>query len=120
MSEMKAASFCDLGSALHFVIPDHASSRAAVQASIFAFWGDPTRPMLEAVADHSAVWRIRVPRDRRANIKWALYCLGISRDTLFPGLDGIGDYLRWKHSRIHQEVFNATGALKARSETGDA
>ncbi len=119
MSEMKAGSFCELGSALHFVIPDHASSRAAVQASIFAFWGDPTKPMLNVVTDKSAFWKIRIPRDRRAGIKWALFCLGISRDTLFPGLDGIGDYLRWKHNRIHQRVFDSMGIPEAACEKGD-
>lgn len=118
LSEVKAGSFCELGSALHFVIPDHVSSRAAVQASIFALWGDPTKPMLDVVTDKSAFWKIRVPCDQRAEIKWALFCLGISRDTLFPGLDGIGDYLRWKHNRIHQKDFNERGIPEATNEKG--
>lgn len=109
MATLTCRSFSDPGLPLQFLIPDHAFPRAAVQASIFAFWGDPTKAMLEVVSDRSALWKIVIPRERRAGIKWALYSLGISRDTLFPGLDGIGDYLRWKHGRIHQRAFEDTG-----------
>jgi hypothetical protein len=97
------------GSGVQFIIPEYAFNRAAVQRSIFALWGDPEKSMDKVVTDKSALWKIIIPKGQRANIKWALYTLGISKDTLFPDLDGVGNYLSWKHSGIHEKNFSESG-----------
>jgi hypothetical protein len=47
-------------------------------------------------------------------MQWALHCLGINQETLFPDLDGLGRYLSWKHQRIHQQEYQQTGAPQRR------
>lgn len=90
---------------LHFFIPDHTFHRAAVQASLLAYWGDPTRPLDQLVPDKRVLWKIVIPPSRRSGVRWILQCLGIGRDTLFPGLDGLGNQLEWKHRRVHQTDY---------------
>lgn len=74
-----------------------------MQASILAVWGDSTLSLDDVVSGD--LWKIIVPKDKRACIKWSLYCLGMDRETLFPDMDGLGRYLSWKHGRIHQHAY---------------
>jgi FRG domain-containing protein len=87
--DVKALAFDKIGPGVRFVLPEHTFNRAAVQASLFAVWEDPTVSMDHAVEDPQALWKIVVPSDRKPGIRWALYCLGITRATLFPDLDGL-------------------------------
>src|SRR5205814_615829 len=93
---------------LLFVMPDHTFTRAGVQGSLVACWGDPSRSFLE-VADKASLWKINIPADARTHIKWILFCLGVTQETLFPGLDGLGTYLAWKHGKPHEAEYEKSG-----------
>ncbi len=112
MDEIRDFNFGFEPAPLHFLIPDHTFHRAAVQASLLAFWGDPTKPLDEMVADKRSVWKITIPPDRRHGFRWILHCLGIGRDTLFPGMDGLGNQLKWKHGRVHESDYLASFDLR--------
>lgn len=110
--ELRDCSFDSLRDAI-FVLPDLDEDRAAVQASLFAIWGDIEKPFDQAI-DHTSLWRIRVPREKCGAMRWGLHCLGINQETLFPDLDGLGRYLSWKHQRIHQQEYQQTGVPQRR------
>lgn len=107
MDELREINFGYSPAPLHFYIPEHTFQRAAVQASVLAFWGDPTISLDQMVPDKRNLWKIVIPPRRRSGIRWMLHCLGIGRDTLFPGLDGVGNQLEWKHRRVHQTEYLA-------------
>ncbi|MBI5373813.1 MAG: FRG domain-containing protein [Candidatus Schekmanbacteria bacterium] len=90
---------------VHIFIPSHTFSRAAVQSSVFAFWGNPNIPFNEVIEDKSALRKIIIPYKHREGMKWILYCLGINRETLFPGPDGLGRHLKWKHGKVHEDNY---------------
>jgi hypothetical protein len=90
---------------LRFVIPPRFFHRSAVQASILAVWGDPRRSLDEVMDRNESLWKIVVPKEKRGCIGWSLHCLGIDRETLFPDMDGLGQYLSWKHGRIHEHTY---------------
>jgi len=91
-----------------FIRPHHLFARAAVQMSTFALWREPRKEFLGLLDGKRDIWEICIPSCCKANFRWALYCLGISRVTLFPDLDGHGRYLQWKQDRRHQEVYQDT------------
>jgi len=104
VSDCPFQTFDELEERPYFVLPDHDESRAAVQSSILSLWGNPLKPFTELQCLESP-WRIRVERQTSRHLLWALYCVGITRETLFPDLDGLGRYLMWKHRRIHQKDY---------------
>lgn len=112
MDEIRDINFAYTPEPLHFFIPDHTFHRAAVQASLLAYWGDPTQPLDQIIPDKRILWKITIPPNRRPGFKWILHCLGIGRDTLFPGLDGLGTHLEWKHRRIHQNEYERDFELR--------
>lgn len=65
------------------------------------------KPLDQMVLDKQNLWKIVIPPKRRTGIRWMLHCLGIGRDTLFPGLDSLGNQLEWKHRRVHQTEYLA-------------
>jgi len=113
MSDFPSQSFDGLENRPYFIIPDHDESRAAVQASIISLWGNPG----QAFEDFSCLegpWKIRIHRDKSRHLLWILHCLGITAETLFPDLDGLGRYLTWKHRRIHEGDYCQCGRPQAR------
>ncbi len=88
-----------------FVFPDHSISRAAVQGSLFAIWSDPRKTFLQAAGDTAELWKIKIPKDSREGIRWGLYCLGITRSTLFPDLDGLAACVSWKHTDNWETIY---------------
>jgi FRG domain len=94
---------------VEFLLPPRLFHRSATQASILAVWGDARRPLEEVVNSPDGLWKIIVPNEVRPHVRWSLHCLGINRQTLFPDLDGLGRYLRWKHSRTHEAEFVREG-----------
>ncbi len=114
LSDFPVRSFDLLAKRPYFVIPDHDESRAAVQSSIFCLWGVPTTP-LDQLNCLENPWKICIERKNSRHLLWALHCMGITRETLFPDLDGLGAYLSWKHRRIHQKEYRAYSTRKAAS-----
>lgn len=69
--------------------PPLIDGRISAQKGMFTISNDPTTPISPSI-------RIRVPHQKRGAILRELENVGINRMTLFPDLDGVADYLKWK------------------------
>ena len=75
---------------LSFVRPPDIDHRVTAQSSFFSVSASPGTPLTpEGV--------ILVSASAREEIRKQLNVMGINRKTLFPGLEGLVDHLRWDH-----------------------
>jgi hypothetical protein len=72
--------------------PPHISPRIAAQQSVFTLHPKPDEPFVHPELQH---WVI----EQKAcwPIKLALDAAGITPAVLFPGIDGLGEYLGWRY-----------------------
>jgi type I restriction enzyme M protein len=77
-------------------LPPHATSRIAVQSGVFTVHGSPSKDW-----DDSEMTILKLEFDREASFSATrrLLRFGIHRYTLFPDLDGLSDYLRFRYNR---------------------
>jgi type I restriction enzyme M protein len=73
----------------------HYSPRMTVQRGRFTIHKYPNKPFR-----HRSLERLVFPSKLKADFVDRLDFYGINRATLFPDLDGLGQYLRWWHSAI--------------------
>jgi hypothetical protein len=66
------------------------AGRMTVQQSVFTVHHVRTDP-LESYGDGSHVWRLVIPAAAKPNIRKQLATLGVSRLSIFPDLDSVGD-----------------------------
>ena len=72
------------------LFPSHISQRIGSQSAIFTIHPDPTEPYLpQGLEKHVIDANYRIP------LRQTLALLGITRATLFPGLDGLSGKLTW-------------------------
>ncbi len=76
------------------IAPPHISPRIAAQHSIFTQHNNPA-----AAWDTDGLVKYMIPRGLRLSLKVALYSVGFSRASLFPGLDGLAESLWWREQR---------------------
>jgi hypothetical protein len=69
--------------------PSHQTHRVNAQSAIFAVQPDPTEPL-----SHPNLHRIRIRNNTRQQMRRTLFKYGVTRKLLFPGLDGIADWLK--------------------------
>ena len=72
--------------------PAHISPRIAPQLAAFTVHPSPTRPYR---ANKLVCWRLEITGT--LDIREALDAFGISRASLFPGIDGLTHSLNWKY-----------------------
>lgn len=88
--------------------PSRLNARMAIQQGVFVCLGDPGRDLfgnlIDSVEEEEPlrVVKIEFPRAHRGDALWELRRLNISRDTLFPGLDGLAQSLL--HNLIPRSV----------------
>ncbi|MDF1751568.1 MAG: FRG domain-containing protein [Verrucomicrobiales bacterium] len=76
--------------------PVHITSRITAQGGLFTAHHSPECPF-----EHKSVLKITISNSCRLDIKKTLYKYGISRRTLFPGLDGLSADLHWLEAKMH-------------------
>jgi hypothetical protein len=74
--------------------PPHLSPRIVAQGGLFTVHPNPADNLL----DSSEVSKLIISKDAKREMKKILYKYGISRKTLFPGLDGLCADLDWLHT----------------------
>lgn len=72
-------------------LPTYINSRMSSQASVFTFHPDPFTPMTEA---DGLVGELLIPRDSKRDIKRGLEHCGVHEFSIFPGLDGLGEWVK--------------------------
>lgn len=73
--------------------PNHITSRIIVQNGIFTIHNAPLNPIEDDPI--IGIEKIIIKSSARKEIKKSLDMYGINKATLFPGLDGIAEYLEW-------------------------
>ncbi|MEW6206661.1 MAG: FRG domain-containing protein [Pseudomonadota bacterium] len=76
--------------------PPHITPRVVAQGGLFTVHNEPDKPF-ESPKIEKLIIKCKVRREMKAQ----LYKYGISRKTLFPGLDGLAADLDWLHFEMH-------------------
>ena len=77
-------------------LPSHEVPRVQAQSGVFTVHPEPTEPLAEEhLLTSSELGRIVVRNGGRSQIKKTLMHYGVSRQTLFPDLDGLAETIRW-------------------------
>ena len=78
-------------------IPSHVTQRIIAQNGLFTFHpGKPNNPFESEEID-----KIIIPADRRKQLKQELYRYGIHEASMFPGLDGLAEHIKWMNEKSH-------------------
>jgi len=77
-------------------LPPHATSRVAVQSGVFTVHGSPSSDWDDSEA---IILKLELNREATFTATRRLLRFGIHRYTLFPDLDGLSDYLRYRYNR---------------------
>lgn len=89
--------------------PYHRKERMSAQASVFMLWGKKIGPLTDIVqADDYIVectekqhdkilCEIEIPKARKETIVEQLNLCGVNQKLMYPGLDGVGRYIRAKY-----------------------
>ena len=72
--------------------PPHIVPRFSAQGSVLSIHGDPTRPL-----DVRNRMLIPLERDTCQELMKRLDDCGLNYATVYPGVDGLGTYLRWRY-----------------------
>lgn len=80
---------------IKYFAPYNITPRIMAQQGVFTVHNDPTKPF-----DHPNLVKIPIARNARKELKNTLYHFGISRETLFPDLDGISDTINYQKFEI--------------------
>jgi hypothetical protein len=95
--------------------PAHDTARVHAQSAFFTIQQDPTiplemhrlfarppggpsdagEPVTEPLTDTDHIWRLRIKKSARREIRIILFNYGITRKLLFPDLDGLADWLKY-------------------------
>lgn len=70
--------------------PRHITQRITVQSGLFTIHPNPTEPMDSTILD-----KYVIHHDFRRELKFILYRYGITRASLFPGLEGLAEHIEW-------------------------
>jgi len=77
-------------------IPPHITTRITAQSGLFTIHPDPSEPFVSASVD-----KLIIKKVFRRKLKKILYRYGVHRAALFPGLDGIANYIQWLKTDSH-------------------
>ena len=92
--------------------PMYRANRMYMQSSVFLIWGKSHSPLEQLIKypnyispnnnhneqDRHILGKIRIPHSSKENIINQLEICGINEKFIFPGMDGIGHYIRNKYS----------------------
>jgi hypothetical protein len=81
------------------VSPLAITPRVQAQSSVFTVHPDD-RSISESLGEAGWIKKFIIARESRANIRRQLDFLGVNRSTIFPDLDGLGTWLRWRAQGI--------------------
>lgn len=76
--------------------PPHMTERIVAQAGIFTIHPEP-----EIAFSSDSVDKLIIPHSLRKKFKKMLDTYGINRAVLFPGLDGLANYITWLRTKSH-------------------
>jgi hypothetical protein len=77
-------------------IPRHITTRISAQSGVFTYHPNPYKSF-----SSENIEKIIIPNNFRPELKKTLSKYGINQSTLFPGLDGLAEHIKWLRSTDH-------------------
>jgi FRG domain len=78
--------------------PKHVSPRIRAQEGLFVVCSQVEIPLDQYLREDWRIERFIIPADRKSNLKYELFRLGVHSSTVFPDIDGLAARIRWQHS----------------------
>lgn len=78
--------------------PNLVSPRIRSQEALFVVCSDLEHPLDESLRADWSLKRHKIPRDRKANLRYELFRFGIHQSSMFPDLEGLAARLIYQHS----------------------
>jgi hypothetical protein len=80
-------------------LPRSLTSRIVAQEGLFTVQPSVETPLSEQLRDGWEIERVIIPASCKPSMMGELFRAGITRASLFPGLDGLAHHLEWEHTR---------------------
>lgn len=95
--------FDDLGEFVVFFEPPSLDERIVNQSALFAVMPGPSLRLDEWLKQHPEIWdKIIIPADQKPQIRDYLDQSNVTERVLFPGLDGLSDWLKRYYTPKHK------------------
>lgn len=95
--------FDRLGEFVVFFEPPSLDERIANQSALFSVMSDPTARLDDWLADHPDLYeRIVIPAEQKPEFRDYLDQANVTERVLFPGLDGLADWLKRYYTPKHK------------------
>ncbi len=78
--------------------PSIVTSRLAAQEGLFTIHIDLDVPLEEESRDDWELEAICIPASLKKRLAYLLFRLGVHYSSLFPGIDGLAQHIRWTHT----------------------
>jgi hypothetical protein len=109
-----------VGDVLSFFDPRRSSERLAAQQGLFLWPGRVDRPIAEILGDREdftgGIWKFVIPLTERPRAIERFRMMNITRASLFPGLDGFAQSLRYLALRESDEDRKMRAVLRGLEE----
>lgn len=90
--------------------PNIVTPRIRAQEGVFVVCSTPEVPLDESLPRDWRIESLRVPRNRKAGLRYELFRVGVHASSLFPDVDGLAARIRWQHS-VSSPFDENVGAL---------
>lgn len=77
--------------------PNIVSPRIRAQEGLFVVCPDPEVPLDTNLRIDWAVQTFVIPAEKKADIRYELFRLGVHQSSLFPDVDGLAARIKWQH-----------------------
>jgi len=77
--------------------PNIVSPRIRAQEGLFIACAEPEKPLDGPLRDGWSIERYEIPKAGKASLRYELFRLGVHASSLFPGVDGLAERLKWQH-----------------------
>jgi hypothetical protein len=78
--------------------PNIVTARIRAQEGLFVVCSSLEIPLDEKLREDWTIERVRVPADKKKEMRYHLFRIGMHDSAMFPDVDGLAKRIRWQHS----------------------
>lgn len=78
--------------------PNIITPRIRSQEALFVVCCNIESPLDQYILKDWRIERLRIPKEKKDDLRYELYRIGIHKSSLFPDLGGLAERLKWQHS----------------------
>jgi len=98
--------------------PNIVTPRIRAQEGVFVACAELERPLDHTLENNWAIEALRIPAERKPQLRYELFRLGVHASSLFPDVDGLAARIRWQH--LIKSPFIEHDETAAVAATGDS